>query len=126
PYVPLATVVEAARGIAAARVPVRIAAGMALDSARELAALNAFTFVPQGLAPAPRGFLDGAAVAIKDLMAVQGWPLTGGGKAIGSLRPASDAPVVARIRRAGGAIMGLTNLHEFAYGITSDNAHFGR
>src|SRR3954471_4329745 len=107
PYVPLATVVEAARGTAAARVPIRIAAGVALDSARELAALKAFTFLPEDLAPAPRGFLDGAAVAIKDLMAVQGWPLTGGGKAIGAQRPASDAAIVARIRRAGGAIMGL-------------------
>ena len=39
---------------------------------------------------------------------------------------ARDAEVVARLRRAGAVVVGLTNLHEFAYGITSDNPHFGR
>jgi len=126
PYGVRATPPVPARGVAASRIAVRIAAGVALEAARERAQLNAFTFIPQELAPAPRGFLGGAAVAIKDLMSVQGWPLTGGGKAMGMMRPAADAEVVARIRRAGGAIVALTNLHEFAYGITSDNPHFGR
>jgi aspartyl-tRNA(Asn)/glutamyl-tRNA(Gln) amidotransferase subunit A len=125
-YRALPVVPEASRGITAPRPAARVSAGVALEAAREAAALNAFTFIPQDLAPAARGFLDGAAVAIKDLMAVQGWPLTGGGKAMGMTRPSADAPVVARIRRAGGSIVALTNLHEFAYGITSDNPHFGR
>jgi len=33
---------------------------------------------------------------------------------------------VARLRRAGAVVIGLTNLHELAYGITSDNPRFGR
>jgi aspartyl-tRNA(Asn)/glutamyl-tRNA(Gln) amidotransferase subunit A len=58
-------------------------------------------------------------------MHVRGMPLTGGGKAIGAVVSDRDAAVVARLRRAGAAIVGLTNLHEFAYGITSANPHFG-
>ena len=126
PYAACATRLADARGTAAPRPRKRVAAGTAVEAAREREDLRAFTFVPQDLAPVQRGFLEGAAVGIKDLMAVRGWPLTGGGKAMGTTRPPADAPVVDRIRRAGGAITALTNLHEFAYGITSDNPHFGR
>jgi Asp-tRNA(Asn)/Glu-tRNA(Gln) amidotransferase A subunit family amidase len=126
PYLPTPAIVAHARGTPAPRPRARIAAGTALEAIRERDDLRAFTFVPQDLVPAERGFLEGAAIAIKDLMAVRGWPLTGGGKAMGATRPPADAVVVERIRRAGGAIAALTNLHEFAYGITSDNPHFGR
>jgi Asp-tRNA(Asn)/Glu-tRNA(Gln) amidotransferase A subunit family amidase len=73
----------------------------------------------------PPGFLAGMPVAIKDLMAVQGFPLTCGSGA-GGTDPGYDATVVARIRRAGGIVVGTTNLHELAYGITSNNPHHGR
>ena len=126
PYLARPSQLEDARGIPAARPGTRIAAAGALQAARERADLRAFTHVPQEVAPAQLGFLEGAAVAIKDLMAVRGWPLTGGGTAMGARRPSADAVVVGRIRRAGGAIAALANLHEFAYGITSDNPHFGR
>jgi Asp-tRNA(Asn)/Glu-tRNA(Gln) amidotransferase A subunit family amidase len=39
--------------------------------------------------------------------------------------PAKTAPAVTRLERAGYAVVGKTNLHEFAYGITSDNPHYG-
>jgi len=39
--------------------------------------------------------------------------------------PSLTASAVARLEEAGYAIVGKTNLHEFAYGITSDNPHFG-
>jgi aspartyl-tRNA(Asn)/glutamyl-tRNA(Gln) amidotransferase subunit A len=39
--------------------------------------------------------------------------------------PETTASAVARLEAAGYAIVGKTNLHEFAYGITSDNPHFG-
>jgi len=126
PYAARPTLPAPARGVTGPHPPMRISAGVALEAARDAAKLNAFTFIPQELVSARRGFLDGAGVAIKDLMAVQGWPLTGGAKALGMTRPSADAQVVARIRAAGGAIVALTNLHELAYGITSDNPHFGR
>jgi Asp-tRNA(Asn)/Glu-tRNA(Gln) amidotransferase A subunit family amidase len=72
-----------------------------------------------------KGFLAGMPVAIKDLMAVQGFPLTCGSGA-GGTDPGHDATVVARIRGAGGVVVGTTNLHELAYGITSNNPHHGR
>ena len=39
--------------------------------------------------------------------------------------PEQTAPAVARLEAAGYAVVGKTNLHEFAYGITSENEHFG-
>jgi aspartyl-tRNA(Asn)/glutamyl-tRNA(Gln) amidotransferase subunit A len=70
--------------------------------------------------------LAGIPVAIKDLMQVAGVPLTGGSRALPGIAPAQDADAVMRLRIAGAAIIGTANLHELAYGITSDNPHFGR
>jgi aspartyl-tRNA(Asn)/glutamyl-tRNA(Gln) amidotransferase subunit A len=39
--------------------------------------------------------------------------------------PDRTAPAVSRLEAAGYAVVGKTNLHEFAYGITSENEHFG-
>jgi Asp-tRNA(Asn)/Glu-tRNA(Gln) amidotransferase A subunit family amidase len=39
--------------------------------------------------------------------------------------PAKTAPAVRQLEQAGYAVVGKTNLHEFAYGITSDNPHYG-
>ena len=94
--------------------------------ARSAAALNAFTFIPDKVARAGTGLLAGVPIAVKDLMQVAGMPLSGGGKALGRQVATRDAEIIARMKRAGAIVVGLTNLHEFAYGITSDNAHFGR
>jgi aspartyl-tRNA(Asn)/glutamyl-tRNA(Gln) amidotransferase subunit A len=59
-------------------------------------------------------------------MAVRGAPLTGGSRALDDAVPDADAEIVARLRRAGAIVIGLANLHELAYGITSDNPRFGR
>jgi aspartyl-tRNA(Asn)/glutamyl-tRNA(Gln) amidotransferase subunit A len=84
-----------------------------------------FTRLADAVPTAAPGFLSGMPVAIKDLMSVRGYPLSSGSGLAAQLQTA-DAEVVARIRSAGGAIIGITNLHELAYGITSDNPHFGR
>ncbi len=39
--------------------------------------------------------------------------------------PSEDATVVRKLRRAGAIVLGKTNLHEFAYGVTSENPHYG-
>ena len=71
------------------------------------------------------GPLAGVPVAVKDLMHVKGYPMTCGTKALPGDESSSDAQAVARLRAAGALIVGTTNLHELAYGVTSANPHFG-
>jgi aspartyl-tRNA(Asn)/glutamyl-tRNA(Gln) amidotransferase subunit A len=71
-----------------------------------------------------RGPLHGVPVSIKDLIDVAGVPTTSG-SAVPPRRPAHDAPVVAHLRRAGAIVIGKTNLHEFAFGTTSEDSAFG-
>lgn len=71
------------------------------------------------------GPLAGVPVGIKDLMSIRGYPLTAGTRAIEAKIQTHDAPVVARLRAAGALIIGTTNLHELAFGVTSANPHFG-
>ena len=126
PYFPQPTPVRAPAGPRPLRpVDPRLPtdAADAVARARAHASLNAFTHVAlQAGGPGP---LSQVPVAIKDLMQVRGMPLTAGSRAIGAKVATRDAEVVARLRRAGAAFVGLTNLHEFAYGITSANPHFG-
>ncbi len=86
--------------------------------AEELQFLNAFISMT-----AEDG--DGPVLAVKDLIDVAGIPTTGGGILLPSKPATADAPVVARLRAAGYVVIGKTNLHEFAWGITSLNPHYG-
>lgn len=101
-------------------------AAEALGRAQANPQLHAFTWLASRAPAANSGSLSGIPVAVKDLMSVAGAPLTGGSRALGPSTPGEDAEVVARLKRAGACVVGLTNLHELAYGITSDNPHFGR
>jgi aspartyl-tRNA(Asn)/glutamyl-tRNA(Gln) amidotransferase subunit A len=67
----------------------------------------------------------GTLVAVKDLVDVAGMVTTGGGIILGPDPAKEDAPVVKRVRRGGCVIVGKTNLHEWAYGVTSVNPHYG-
>ena len=70
------------------------------------------------------GSLHGIPISVKDLVDVAGSPTTAGSR-VPALVAATDAPVVRRLRRAGAIIIGKTNLHEFAFGTTSDETAFG-
>src|SRR2546430_4283922 len=95
---------------------------MDLDQARarigERSELNAFISVSdeQG---------GGDAVAVKDLVDVKGMVTTAGGVILPREPPSEDAPVIKRLREAGCQGVGQANLHEFAYGVTSSNPHYG-
>lgn len=72
------------------------------------------------------GPLAGVPVAIKDLILTADAPTTAGSRIFGDGIPAGeDAPVVKRLRKAGAIVLGKTNLHEVALGVTSVNEHFG-
>ncbi len=72
-----------------------------------------------------RGPLHGIPVAVKDLFATKGIRTTAGSRILADWIPGEDATVVRRLREAGAVLLGKLGLHEFAYGISSVNPHFG-
>ena len=86
--------------------------------ARELAHLNAFISLTE-----EQG--EGQVVAVKDLVDVRGTVTTAGGVILPRVPAERDAPVVERMRAHGAVVMGKASLHEFAYGATSNNPHYG-
>lgn len=71
------------------------------------------------------GPLHGVTVAFKDNVYTRGVRTTAGSKVLGNFVPDADATVAARLRAAGAIIVGKLNMHEFAWGGTSDNPHYG-
>lgn len=69
--------------------------------------------------------LAGITVSIKDNIDTAGLGTTMGSAFFRDHVPTSDAPVVQRLRRAGAVIIGKANLHEFAFGGTTQNPHHG-
>jgi aspartyl-tRNA(Asn)/glutamyl-tRNA(Gln) amidotransferase subunit A len=68
---------------------------------------------------------DGVSLAVKDLFDTEGLVTTYGSIVFAEHTPTRTAEAVARLERTGYATVGKTNLHEFAYGISSQNPHFG-
>jgi aspartyl-tRNA(Asn)/glutamyl-tRNA(Gln) amidotransferase subunit A len=71
------------------------------------------------------GPLHGIPIALKDNIALRGTRTTAGSKVLGDWLPDADATIAARLRRAGAIFIGKTNMHEFAWGGTSANPHYG-
>ncbi len=67
----------------------------------------------------------GTPVAVKDLFDTAGLTTTYGSAIFADHVPAASAEAVRRLEAAGYGVAGKTNLHEFAYGVTSQNAHYG-
>jgi amidase/aspartyl-tRNA(Asn)/glutamyl-tRNA(Gln) amidotransferase subunit A len=87
------------------------------------AAAAADRAVAAGRDPGP---LAGLAVSIKDLFDVEGEPTRAASVALADAAPAAqDAPAVARLRRAGAAFIGRTNMSEFAFSGVGINPHHG-
>ena len=72
-----------------------------------------------------RGPLHGIPIAHKDNIFTRGVRTTGGSKIFADFVPDYDATIVSQLNDAGANVIGKTGLHEFAYGITSNNPHYG-
>ena len=72
-----------------------------------------------------RGPLHGIPISLKDNIYTKDIRTTAGSKILKDFIPKEDASVVAQLREAGAILLGKTNLHEFAYGVTTNNPHFG-
>lgn len=71
------------------------------------------------------GPLTGIPIAHKDLIATRGLRTTAGSRILGDWVPRRDATVVRALADAGTVCLGKTNTHEFAFGTTNDNPHYG-
>jgi aspartyl-tRNA(Asn)/glutamyl-tRNA(Gln) amidotransferase subunit A len=133
------TILEAAAALRARQVSsVELATECLAAITRDNPKLNAFLTVTaeQALEEAKRadaefaegrdrGPLQGIPIAHKDLFCTSGVKTTSGSKVFAQYVPNFDAAVVEKLRDAGAVMVGKTNMHEHAYGITSNNPHYG-
>src|SRR2546427_6044507 len=71
------------------------------------------------------GPLHGIPIAVKDVFETKGVRTTCGSKLFADFIPDRDAAVVDKLDSAGAVLIGKTGMHELAYGVTSNNPHFG-
>src|ERR1700684_1965050 len=103
---------------AGARVFIHVDAEAAIEAAEAMDRLREVKAAPSRFAGIP--------VSIKDLFDIRGQVTRAGSRALDDSPPAlSDAPVVARLRRAGFVLIGRTNMTEFAYSGIGINPHYG-
>jgi len=118
--------------------PVEVTDEMLARIARLDSQLNAYvTVVPERAraeakaaeteiaAGAWRGPLHGVPIALKDIFDTAGIETAAGSKILRGNVPDADAAVVERLRAAGTLLLGKLNMHEFAYGTTNRNEHWG-
>lgn len=103
----------------AAEAKAYLAAIAKLDDAEKGPQLNAViaanAAAPQEAARlAGTGPLDGRTVLVKDNVETREWPTTAGSLALVANRTNRDAPMITRLRAAGGVVLGKTNLSEWA------------
>ena len=132
------TATETLAAFAAGRLTAEDYAKALLDRCRRLDWLNALIGAPSRslldeAAAADRrrregrraGPLDGLPLLIKDNIDLAGWVTTAGAPSLADYRPLRTAPVAAALLEAGALVLGKTNMHEMAYGITSNNGAYG-
>lgn len=110
------------QAIATARANPQLNAFITLDEAGAIAAARAVDNRRRmGGATEP---LAGVPIVVKDNVHVAGVPSSAGTPALAGFVPKDDAPVVAALRKAGAIVIGKTNMHELAFGISGYNEAF--
>jgi aspartyl-tRNA(Asn)/glutamyl-tRNA(Gln) amidotransferase subunit A len=100
-----------------------VTAELALAQAKKA---EAELFAPRGRkGHRDRGPLHGIPISLKDNIYTKGIRTTAGSKILKDFVPEYDAGVLVMLRQAGAILLGKTNLHEFAYGVTTNNPHYG-
>jgi aspartyl-tRNA(Asn)/glutamyl-tRNA(Gln) amidotransferase subunit A len=83
-------------------------------------------FAPRGRkSHRDRGPLHGIPISLKDNIYTKGVRTTAGSRILANFVPEQDAVVVSKLKEADAILLGKTNLHEFAYGVTTNNPHYG-
>lgn len=129
---------QAIQALKAGRTSAREYAESLMGRADKLAALNAFISQDKAVVLAAADAVDqraangedvgplyGLPFCLKDNINTTDMPTTAGTVALRGWHPPADAPVAAKLRAANGVMIGKTNMHELAFGITSNNAAFG-
>jgi aspartyl-tRNA(Asn)/glutamyl-tRNA(Gln) amidotransferase subunit A len=100
-----------------------VTAELALAQAKKV---EAELFAPRGRKGyRDRGPLHGIPISLKDNIYTKGIRTTAGSKILKDFIPQHDAEVWTKVQEAGAILLGKTNLHEFAYGVTTNNPHYG-
>jgi aspartyl-tRNA(Asn)/glutamyl-tRNA(Gln) amidotransferase subunit A len=132
------TIVEMAQSLRSRKVSSTELTEQALDSATRHKNLNAFITMMDDsarlqarkmdaelAAGTDRGPLHGVPIALKDLFFTKAVRTTNGSKIFADFVPDHNAAVVEKLELAGAVTIGKLNMHEMAYGVTSNNPHFG-
>jgi aspartyl-tRNA(Asn)/glutamyl-tRNA(Gln) amidotransferase subunit A len=102
---------------------ITVTSELALTQAKKA---EAELFAPRGRkGHQDRGPLHGIPISLKDNIYTKGIRTTAGSKILRDFVPEGDAGVVGQLKHAGAILLGKTNMHEFAYGVTSNNPHYG-
>ena len=102
---------------------ITVTSDLALAQAKKA---EAELFAPRGRTGyRDRGPLHGIPISLKDNIYTAGIRTTAGSKILSKFVPQQDAEIVTKLKEAGAVILGKTNMHEFAYGVTSNNPHYG-
>ena len=72
-----------------------------------------------------RGPLHGVPIGLKDLYDTAGIRTAGGARILMDRVPQKDSTVARKLREAGSVLLGKLNTHELAFGVTTNNPHFG-
>lgn len=137
PDLTLLTATEAAAAVCGGRVSSEALTRTYLARAQARTELNAFVTLDEAGAlaaarqadarrasGAPCLPLQGVPIVVKDNIEAAGLPTTAGTPALKGFVPRADAPVLKKLRDAGAVVLGKTNMHELAFGISGFNANF--